>query len=162
MLYIGKEKKTIQQIRKYAKEPRYTERHARSLAEALRRRWPDKPVAARYTELFDSCPALSRVGDQVSVDSGWWGRAWRATPLDTSVDVESLHSYGESPYPYQQEDWRTVGVTAELVCKVGEITKRSMMVLSLTFDHRVIDGAMAARYLGTLKGMIEEPMRLLA
>ena len=36
------------------------------------------------------------------------------------------------------------------------------MAGTLSLDHRVIDGAMAARYLGTLKGMIEEPMRLLA
>jgi pyruvate dehydrogenase E2 component (dihydrolipoamide acetyltransferase) len=36
------------------------------------------------------------------------------------------------------------------------------MAATLSLDHRVIDGAMAARYLGTLKGMIEEPMRLLA
>lgn len=36
------------------------------------------------------------------------------------------------------------------------------MAANLSLDHRVIDGAMAARYLQTLKGMIEEPMRLLA
>ena len=36
------------------------------------------------------------------------------------------------------------------------------MAANLSLDHRVIDGAMAARYLATLKGMIEEPMRLLA
>ena len=36
------------------------------------------------------------------------------------------------------------------------------LAANLSLDHRVIDGAMAARYLSTLKGMIEEPMRLLA
>ena len=36
------------------------------------------------------------------------------------------------------------------------------MAANLSLDHRVIDGAMAARYLSSLKGMIEEPMRLLA
>ena len=35
------------------------------------------------------------------------------------------------------------------------------MAATLSLDHRVIDGAMAARYLQTLKGMVEEPMRLL-
>ncbi|MCH2161316.1 MAG: 2-oxo acid dehydrogenase subunit E2 [Phycisphaerales bacterium] len=35
------------------------------------------------------------------------------------------------------------------------------MAATLSLDHRVIDGAMAARYLQTLKTMIEEPMRLL-
>ncbi len=32
----------------------------------------------------------------------------------------------------------------------GEITRRSMMILSLTFDHRVIDGAPAALFLQTV------------
>ena len=35
------------------------------------------------------------------------------------------------------------------------------MAATLSLDHRVIDGAMAAQYLQTLKGMVEEPMRLL-
>jgi len=38
-----------------------------------------------------------------------------------------------------------------------EIAVRKMMALSLTFDHRVVDGAPAARFLQTLKGMIEQP-----
>jgi pyruvate dehydrogenase E2 component (dihydrolipoamide acetyltransferase) len=44
----------------------------------------------------------------------------------------------------------------------GEITKRSMMCLSLTFDHRVIDGAPAAEFLGTVKGCLEDPWWMVA
>ena len=36
----------------------------------------------------------------------------------------------------------------------GEITKRSMMVLSLTFDHRVIDGAPAGAFLRTVADLL--------
>ncbi len=39
----------------------------------------------------------------------------------------------------------------------GEFAKRSMMFLSLTFDHRVIDGAPAAEFLQAVKGHMEEP-----
>ena len=39
----------------------------------------------------------------------------------------------------------------------GQITRRSMMFLSLTFDHRVIDGAPAAAFLRTVKGHLEDP-----
>jgi len=39
----------------------------------------------------------------------------------------------------------------------GEIVLREMMVLSLTFDHRLVDGAPAARFLQALKHVIEEP-----
>ncbi len=44
----------------------------------------------------------------------------------------------------------------------GEITKRSMLFLSLTFDHRVIDGAPAAAFLHTLKGHLEDPWWMVA
>ena len=44
----------------------------------------------------------------------------------------------------------------------GEITKRSMMSLSLTFDHRVIDGAPAAEFLRTVKGYLEDPWWMVA
>jgi pyruvate dehydrogenase E2 component (dihydrolipoamide acetyltransferase) len=44
----------------------------------------------------------------------------------------------------------------------GEITKRSMMFLSLTFDHRVIDGAPAAAFLHALKGHLEDPWWMVA
>lgn len=39
----------------------------------------------------------------------------------------------------------------------GEITKGSMMYLSLTFDHRIVDGAPAAEFLQSVKGYIEDP-----
>ena len=44
----------------------------------------------------------------------------------------------------------------------GEITKRSMLFLSLTFDHRVIDGAPAAAFLHTLKDHLEDPWWMVA
>jgi len=39
----------------------------------------------------------------------------------------------------------------------GEIARRSMMTLSLTFDHRVIDGAPAARFLTTVTELFNRP-----
>jgi pyruvate dehydrogenase E2 component (dihydrolipoamide acetyltransferase) len=43
-----------------------------------------------------------------------------------------------------------------------EIMIRSMMHLSLTFDHRIIDGAPAAEFLRTIKRFLEKPYELLA
>ncbi|TAK36900.1 MAG: 2-oxo acid dehydrogenase subunit E2 [Chloroflexota bacterium] len=43
----------------------------------------------------------------------------------------------------------------------GEICKRSMMYLSLTFDHRVNDGAPVAEFLRTIKRFLEKPFTLL-
>ena len=44
----------------------------------------------------------------------------------------------------------------------GEITKRSMMCLSLTFDHRVIDGAPAAEFLQAVTTYLEDPWWMVA
>jgi pyruvate dehydrogenase E2 component (dihydrolipoamide acetyltransferase) len=44
----------------------------------------------------------------------------------------------------------------------GEIAKRSMMFLSLTFDHRVIDGAPAAEFLHTVTAHLEDPWWMVA
>ena len=44
----------------------------------------------------------------------------------------------------------------------GEIAKGETMYLSLTFDHRVIDGAPAAAFLQTVKGLLEDPWWMVA
>lgn len=42
-----------------------------------------------------------------------------------------------------------------------ELERRSMLPLSFTFDHRVVDGAPAAQFLQTVKRYLEEPYSLL-
>jgi pyruvate dehydrogenase E2 component (dihydrolipoamide acetyltransferase) len=44
----------------------------------------------------------------------------------------------------------------------GEISLRQRMILSLTFDHRLIDGAPAARFLQRVRDLIEKPYLMLA
>lgn len=39
----------------------------------------------------------------------------------------------------------------------GEVRKRKMMFLSLTFDHRIIDGAPAAEFLRDMREAVEDP-----
>ncbi len=49
-----------------------------------------------------------------------------------------------------------------IVCKPavhdGEVVPRQMVALSLTFDHRVVDGAPAARFLNTVREYVAEPI----
>jgi pyruvate dehydrogenase E2 component (dihydrolipoamide acetyltransferase) len=49
-------------------------------------------------------------------------------------------------------------IVREPVFRDREIVPRDMMSLSLTFDHRVLDGAPAARFLDTLRNCIEQPV----
>ena len=43
----------------------------------------------------------------------------------------------------------------------GQVVIRKMMYLSPSFDHRVIDGAVAARFVSALKNILESPQSLL-
>ena len=42
----------------------------------------------------------------------------------------------------------------------GQVVLRQMMALSLSFDHRIVDGGPAARFLQRVKQLIERPMAL--
>ncbi|WP_280426886.1 dihydrolipoamide acetyltransferase family protein [Nocardia carnea] len=44
----------------------------------------------------------------------------------------------------------------------GELAVRSVVTLTLSFDHRMIDGELAARFLATVAGALEDPLTLLA
>jgi pyruvate dehydrogenase E2 component (dihydrolipoamide acetyltransferase) len=48
-------------------------------------------------------------------------------------------------------------ITPQPVMRDGQIVARQMLMLSLVFDHRVVDGAPAARFLQYIKNQIEEP-----
>lgn len=47
------------------------------------------------------------------------------------------------------------------VAENGEIVIRPMMYLALSYDHRMIDGQEAVRFLVTIKSMLEDPARIL-
>ena len=47
------------------------------------------------------------------------------------------------------------------IVKNGEIVVGNMMKVTLSCDHRVVDGATGAQFLQTLKGILEDPIRLL-
>jgi pyruvate dehydrogenase E2 component (dihydrolipoamide acetyltransferase) len=48
-------------------------------------------------------------------------------------------------------------VVEKPIIEYGQIAKGAMMYLSLTFDHRVVDGAPAAEFLQTVKKRLEDP-----
>ncbi len=43
----------------------------------------------------------------------------------------------------------------------GNVLVRTMMPLAMSFDHRVIDGAMAGRFLSRFKELVEQPQQLM-
>ncbi len=53
------------------------------------------------------------------------------------------------------------GISQEPVVKNGQVVPGNVMRLTLSCDHRVVDGAAGAAFLQTLKGLLEEPVRML-
>jgi len=51
---------------------------------------------------------------------------------------------------------------ARPVLRDGEIVVRTIMTVTLTCDHRVVDGALGARWLQVFKGFVEAPATMLA
>jgi pyruvate dehydrogenase E2 component (dihydrolipoamide acetyltransferase) len=90
-------------------------------------------------------------------------------PDETSCGTFTITNIGA----YNSVDWFTpiinqpesailgVGRIVEKPAAVkGQIVIRPLMGLSLSFDHRVIDGGPAAEFLATLIGLIEKPNRI--
>ncbi|MFK7796195.1 MAG: pyruvate dehydrogenase complex dihydrolipoamide acetyltransferase [Aureispira sp.] len=53
------------------------------------------------------------------------------------------------------------GIKPRLVLDNGEVKESNFMKVTLSCDHRVVDGASGAKFLQTLKAILEEPMRLI-
>ncbi|MEW6113075.1 MAG: 2-oxo acid dehydrogenase subunit E2, partial [Thermodesulfobacteriota bacterium] len=51
--------------------------------------------------------------------------------------------------------------TEKPVVRNGEVVVRTIMPLTISFDHRVLDGADAARFMSHIVTLLEDPMRML-
>jgi pyruvate dehydrogenase E2 component (dihydrolipoamide acetyltransferase) len=54
------------------------------------------------------------------------------------------------------------GISQVPVVKNGAVVPGNIMKVTLSCDHRVVDGATGAAFLQTLKSLLEEPLRMLA
>ncbi len=96
-------------------------------------------------------------------------RAGKSTPDDLSggtFTITNLGAYEVDLFNPVLVPGQTgilgVGRIAEKpVIREGQVVARQLMNLCLTFDHRVLDGAPAARFLQRVKGLLESPMLLL-
>ena len=53
------------------------------------------------------------------------------------------------------------GISQVPVVKNGAVVPGNIMKLTLSCDHRVVDGASGSEFLVTLKNLLEEPVRIL-
>jgi len=95
------------------------------------------------------------------------GRLAREDLQGGCFTLSNFGSYGgdfETPIlnPPQSAMLGVGRITDEVVARDGAVVIRPMMWISMTFDHRLIDGAVAGRFRARLKALLEEPARLLA
>lgn len=94
-------------------------------------------------------------------------RAGRATPADLAGGTFSISNIGVfgvdagTPIlPPGQSGILAVGAVRRQPWEFrGEIALRQMMTLSLSFDHRLVDGAEASRFVKDVADVLEEPGR---
>ncbi len=97
-------------------------------------------------------------------------RAGRLRPEDVqggTFTISNLGMYGVDAFQAivnaPQAAILAVGRTAERPWAVdGAVVVRPVMTLSVSFDHRVVDGARGAEFLDTLASLLEEPAGLVA
>jgi pyruvate dehydrogenase E2 component (dihydrolipoamide acetyltransferase) len=79
----------------------------------------------------------------------------------TNIGMFGVDSFDPIIVPPQSCILGVCRVAEKPVVVDGQIAIRSMMNLSLSCDHRVLDGVPGAQFLQTLKGLLEEPLLIL-
>lgn len=84
---------------------------------------------------------------------------------ESTFSISNLGMYGITHFNpiINQPNSAILGVSAiteKLVMENGQVVSKPMMFISLTIDHRVIDGAPGAKFLKYIKELLENPMKL--
>ena len=84
-----------------------------------------------------------------------------ATFSISNLGMFGIHEFTAVINPPEAGILAVGGVEEVPVVESGQVVVRSRMKMTMSCDHRVIDGALGAAFLATLKGMLEEPTAIL-
>tara|TARA_B100000745_G_scaffold288047_1_gene225185 strand:+ start:1113 stop:2450 length:1338 start_codon:yes stop_codon:yes gene_type:complete len=103
---------------------------------------------------------------QVLIDQAQNGDLSLEDMQNGTFTISNLGMYGVDAFsaiinPPQAAILALGSITDRVVAIDGQPSVQSMLSLTLSCDHRVVDGARAAQFLQTLVGFIEDPLRLL-
>jgi len=112
--------------------------------------------------------ALSEIGDEIR-ELAQRARAQKLKPEEytgSTFTISNLGMMGIDQFtaiinPPESGILAVGGIVETPVVVDGEVTVRPRMRITMSCDHRVIDGAQGARFLQTLQGMLEEPTAIL-
>ena len=107
----------------------------------------EKGVAELATKAREKKISLQELqGGTFSITNGGVFGSLMSTPLlnPPQVGILGMHKIQEKP-----------------IALDGEVVIRPVMMLAVTYDHRIIDGAMAVQFLVRIKNLLEDPYQLL-
>ncbi|HEU0302385.1 MAG TPA: 2-oxoglutarate dehydrogenase complex dihydrolipoyllysine-residue succinyltransferase [Longimicrobium sp.] len=107
----------------------------------------EKAIADLGTRARDGKLALEELqGGTFTITNGGVFGSMLSTPIlnPPQVGILGMHNIVERP-----------------VVVNGQIEIRPIMYVALTYDHRIVDGSEAVRFLVTIKRMLEDPMQML-
>ena len=107
----------------------------------------EKGIAELATKARDKKISLKELqGGTFSITNGGVFGSLMSTPLlnPPQVGILGMHKIQEKPIAVE-----------------GEVVIRPVMILAVTYDHRIIDGAMAVQFLVRIKNLLEDPYQLL-
>ena len=84
-----------------------------------------------------------------------------ATFSVSNLGMFGIHEFTAVINPPEAGILAVGGVEEIPVVEAGQVVIRNRMKMTMSCDHRVIDGALGAAFLSTLKGMLEEPTAIL-
>ena len=107
----------------------------------------EQGIAELATKSRDKKITLQELqGGTFSITNGGVFGSLMSTPLlnPPQVGILGMHKIMEKPIAID-----------------GEVVVRPVMMLAVTYDHRIIDGAMAVQFLVRIKNLLEDPYQLL-
>ncbi len=117
---------------------------------------------------FADTLSLSQIGAQVK-DFAQKAKDKKLQPADwegSTFTISNLGMFGIDEFtaiinPPDACILAVGGIAQEPVVKNGAVVPGNVMKVTLSCDHRVVDGATGAAFLQTLKSFLEEPLRML-
>jgi len=107
-----------------------------------------------------------RTGSEALVEAARTGKLTSAQLTGGTFTISNLGMYGVREFDailnLPQVGILAVGAAEKRAVVVGNALQvGTVMTVNLTADHRAVDGALAAEFLRTLKGLLEEPTSML-
>jgi len=118
---------------------------------------------------FADTKSLSTIGTEVK-DLGARAKNKQLQPADwegSTFTISNLGMFGIEEFtaiinPPDACILAVGGIKEVVIVKDGQFKASNEMKVTLSCDHRVVDGAVGSAFLQTLKGLLEDPVRILA